>query len=403
MRILFVVQRYGNEVAGGAERHCREFATRLAARGHAIEVLTTCATNYMDWADVYPPGDEQLDGVLVHRLPVAEERDWRFFGPLDRRVVWGSKPVPRHLQEEWMRRQGPYVPAAADWIRDHGRQQDVIVFFTYLYFTTWVGIGPAASVAPTVLHPTAHREPALELPLFDEVFHQAAGLALSTPEEALIVERRFGMHTPQRVIGIGAELEAAHDPQFRSNFGLGDAPYLVYVGRIDPNKGAAELHGNFVAYKERNPGPLKLVMVGEPFMELAEHPDVVVTGFVVDDARWAALAGAVALVQPSYFESFAMVVTEAWATGRPVLVNGRCDVLRGQVLRADAGLLYHGFAEFEAAVDILVGQPADADVLGRRGRAYVERHYAWDRVLDRYEEFLGQVAVGRLRSTVLAR
>jgi glycosyltransferase involved in cell wall biosynthesis len=402
VRVLFVVQRYGEEVAGGAERHCREFATRLAARGHNVEVMTTCAVGYMDWANHYPPGESHLDGVLVHRMPVAEERDWRFFGQLDRRVTWGTKPLPLHLQVEWMRRQGPYVPEMGPWLGEHGGAFDVVVFFTYLYFTTWIGLPYASAVAPTVLHPTAHREPALDLPLFDQVFRLPSALALSTPEEAAIVQSRFGLRTPQRVIGIGIDLaEAAADDgaAARAALGLDDRPYLLYVGRVDTNKAADELYAYFAAYKERNPGPLRLAMVGEQVLDLPPHPDVVLTGFVDDDARRAALSGALALVHPSYFESFAMVVTEAWAAGRPVLVNGRSEVLNGQVRRGGGGLPYHGFAEFEAAVDLLLEAPDAVEAMGRRGRAYTERHYTWDRVLGRYEHFLGQVASRRLAST----
>ena len=67
MNLLFVVQRYGANVAGGAEAHCRMFAERLAARGHDVTVLTSCARDYDTWADAYPPGVERIDGVDVHR------------------------------------------------------------------------------------------------------------------------------------------------------------------------------------------------------------------------------------------------------------------------------------------------------------------------------------------------
>src|SRR5439155_10417933 len=85
MRLLFVVQRYGHEVAGGAELHCRQFATILAERGHDVEALTSCATSYVDWANFYPAGSAEVDGVLVHRLPVPVPRDDRVFGPLNGR------------------------------------------------------------------------------------------------------------------------------------------------------------------------------------------------------------------------------------------------------------------------------------------------------------------------------
>ena len=406
MRICFVAQRYGDEVAGGAERHCRELAARLAARGHDVEVATTCALNYLDWADHYAPGTSTANGVTIHRFPVAEERDFRFFGPLDRRVVWGKKPVPLHLQHEWMRRQGPYVPDLGPWLAERGGAYDVVVFFTYLYFTTWIGLPAASAVAPTVLHPTAHREPALELSLFDQLFRLPSALAMSTPEEAAVVQSRFHLRTPQRVIGIGTDLpepDPAAQAASRARWNLDERPYLLYVGRIDTSKGADELYESFVAYKQRNEGPVRLVMMGEAVLDLPPHPDVLFTGFVSEEERAAAMAGALAFVHPSYFESFGMVITEAWAARRPVIVNGRSEVLNGQVRRGGGGLIYHGFAEFEAAVDLLLESPEAASALGRAGRAYTERHYAWDRVLTRYERYLEQIASRRLGRVTSSR
>ena len=100
------------------------------------------------------------------------------------------------------------------------------------------------------------------------------------------------------------------------------------------------------------------------------------------------MAGAIALVQPSYFESFSMVLTEAWTLKKPALVQGRCDVLAGQVQRSGGGLPYHGFAEFEAAVDALVGDEAVGRAMGEAGNAYVETRYSWDSVMDRYQGLL---------------
>ncbi len=69
MKTLFVVQRYGTHVAGGSEQCCRLFAEHLAARGHEVEVATSCARNYTDWANEFPAGEERINGVRVHRHP----------------------------------------------------------------------------------------------------------------------------------------------------------------------------------------------------------------------------------------------------------------------------------------------------------------------------------------------
>jgi glycosyltransferase involved in cell wall biosynthesis len=80
-----------------------------------------------------------------------------------------------------------------------------------------------------------------------------------------------------------------------------------------------------------------------------------------------------------------MVLTEAWARRRPVLVNGRCAVLREQVNRSGGGLAYHGFAELETMIEELLVDPGAVSRMGTWGRSYLEQNYTWDRVLDRYE------------------
>ena len=402
MRLLFVVQRYGVEVAGGAEAACRELAWRLAARGHAVEVVTSCATSYVDWANAYPEGDETIDGVLVHRLPVARPREDRFFGPLNGRAVWGSKPNPLFLQAEWMRFQGPDVPGLVPWLQERAAGFDVVIFVTYLYATTWAGLPVAAGAAPTILLPAAHDEPPFWLQLFDLLLRMPTAYAFLTEEEEALVSRRSRVVRPSSIIGLGVDLDAEGDgARFRAEFGVGDRPYLLYVGRLDPGKGSDELYDYFTTYKARNPGDLALVVVGEPVKPLAPHPDVFTTGFVPEQTKVDAIAGCLALVMPSYFESFSLVLAEAWAQSKPALVNGRCDVLVGQAQRSSGAVPYEGFAEFEAAVDLLVEHPDLQGDLGVRGRAYVERRYHWDTVL-KHMEHLCQTAVHLHRRAVPA-
>ena len=396
MRILFVVQRYGALVPGGAELAAREFATRLAARGHATEVLTSCAVSYVDWANAYPPGTEEIDGVLVHRLPVSEPREDRIFGPMHARVPFGRHRVPPFMQRDWMRLQGPNLPGLTPWLRERATSYDRIVFFTYLYFTASAGLPAAAGMVPTVLHPTAHDEPPLYLSLFDLTYRLPSALAFLTEEEAELVANRFHVRLPSTVTGLGVELDVAATAEdimaFRAGVaGLGARPYLVYVGRVDPGKGSVELFDFFTAYKRRNPSDLALVVVGDPVEPMPPHPDIFITGFVAEPTKRAAMGGSLALVQPSYFESFSLVLVEAWALAKPALVQGRCDVLDGHARRSGGGIPYRGFAEFEAALDLVRSDPGFAAAMGRAGRRYVERRYDWDRIIARYEVFLERI------------
>ncbi len=398
LRILFVVQRFGIEVAGGAELSCREFATRLAARGHHVEVVTSRAESAQDWANVYPPGTTELDGVQVHRLGVTAPRDNDAFESMTVKVLWSGTLVPVGEQEQWRQLQGPDLPEIRPWLAERARSFDVAVHFSYLYTPTWAGLPVTAAQVPTVLHATAHDEPAFWLPVFDDLFTLPTRYVWFTEEERDLLARRRAPRRGQ-VIGIGVELDSPGDgDRFRSRFDLGDRPYLVYVGRVEAGKGSEELINFFEAYKGRRPGPLTLVLVG-PAENQRPHPDIVYAGFVDDATRNDALAGSLALAQPSFFESFSMVLSEAWAQRRPVMAQGRTDVLVGQVRRSGGGVWYSGYAEFEAALDLLTESPALGDALGLAGRAHVESVYGWETVLSRYEDFLRQVAGTRVSPT----
>jgi len=390
MRLLFVVQRYGVEVAGGAERAARDLASGLVRRGHEVEVVTSCAVSYVDWANHYEPGSSELDGVVVHRLPVHAPREDRMFGPLNARVVNADPPLPLFLQETWMQRQGPYVPELPQWLDERAESFDAVVFCTYLYWPIWAGLPVVAGRVPTVLLPFAHDEPYIELSLFEQVFRVPDALGFLTVEEQAVVQRRFGATRPTGVIGLGIEQSPAALPvdEVRARFGLGDRPYVLALGRVDPAKGLDELFDYFTVYKERNPGPLALMVMGEPVRPLPSHPDVVPTGFVDEEVKHGALAGAVALVHPSYFESFSIVLCESWVQGRPALVQGHCAVLAGQARRSRGAIPYYDYAGFEASLDLLLSDPALADAMGQAGREYVARKYQEDAVLARFERLL---------------
>ncbi|HVE75761.1 MAG TPA: glycosyltransferase family 4 protein [Actinomycetota bacterium] len=395
MKILYVIQRFGSEIAGGGEFACRELATRLVAAGHEVEVLTSCARSYVTWANSYPEGTSEDEGVIVHRLPVERERTDFLFHPINGRVL-GDRPTALHLQKEWLRLQGPVLKGMADWLAARASDFDVVGAFTYLYHPTWQALISSAGRTATVLHPLAHDEPPLYLGLFDFMFRIPDGLIYMSEEEAHLVSERFQLRKPSAVVGLGTEMTPGANPSlFRAEFELKD-PYLLYVGRIDPSKGSQELIELFKVYKQRNPGPMKLVLMGEKVRDPGIHPDVIVTGFQPDEVRSSAMAGAVALVHPSFFESFSLVLMEAWIAGAPAIVQGNNPVLAGHIRRSGGGVTFRDFFEFEAAVDLLASDRSLATAMGERGRTYVENTYSWEAVLDRYVSFL-ELMVPRVR------
>ncbi|MGH9054427.1 MAG: glycosyltransferase family 4 protein, partial [Acidimicrobiales bacterium] len=333
MRLLFVVARYASDVTGGAERHCRQFATRLAGTGHDVEVLTSRAASSTSWANHYPAGSSRQEGVTVHRLPTPGPRDEAYFDALSWRVLWSGRAAPPPIAEAWVRAQGPLLADLVPWLVERAATFDVVVFFTYLFFTTSAGLRAAAGRVPTVLHATAHDEKPFWLPVYDGVLRMPDAYAWSTEEERDLLRRRGAGGVPGDVVGVGVDLGAparADQSRFRRAHGLGDRPYLLALGRVAEGKGSLDLASWFAAYKARRPGPLTLVFAGPAEVALDLHADVVTTGPLDAETCGDALDGALALVQPSYFESFSMVLSEAWAARKPALVQRRCEVLAGQ-------------------------------------------------------------------------
>ena len=272
------------------------------------------------------------------------------------------------------------------------------MFVTYLYWTSWAGLRALAGRIPTLLVPTAHDEPTLRLPLLELLFALPDAIAFLTEEEAALVRERFPGAPPGAVLGAGVDIEALGSTAIRSRrSGAGTASA---TGRISSSS-ADSIRGRAPTSSPTSSSPiaigtrratLALVVVGEPMYELAPHPDIVVTGFVDDDTRRAAVAGATIAVQPSYFESFSLVLAEAWVEAKPALVQRACAVTNGQVQRSGGGIPYRGYAEFEAAVDLLLDSPELAATLGARGRRYVDANYRWTTVLPRYERVLRALA-----------
>lgn len=392
MKVAYVVQRYGPQIIGGAEAACRQFATRLATRGVEVDVLTSAATDAVTWANDLPAGASTDEGVRVLRFPTTSPRS-PDFARLSDRVFSLSDPNPAQV-DRWVRDQGPLVPSLIDEIRtlaaDPHAAPDLWIFYTYLYYPTLVGLPLVAE--RSVLHPALHDEAQARLPIVRQVIRSAAGLYLHSAEEWELILRLMGW-PPATVglVGIGVDEGKGDGAAFRGRLGLGDDPYLMYLGRVEDGKGTTELARMFAAFKDRHPGPLKLVIAGPVAQGPPPHDDVIVPGILGANERWGALEGATAFVHPSPAESFGIVLLEAWTKAKPILVNGYCAVTTGHVRRSEGGLAYRDYADFEASLEILLGEPQTAAALGANGLVYASG-LTWGSVMDRYQAFLERVA-----------
>lgn len=391
MKVAFVTPRYGDEVVGGAELGARMLAERLVAQcGWQVEALTTCALEATTWAESYPDGVSDLRGVTVRRFSSASGRD-PGFDAFSTRVLQAPHDVSPADEQRWIELQGPVSPGLIDAIRT--TDADRVIFYPYLYHPTVCGIFEAADRA--VLHPAAHDELPIRLPIFQRVFGAAQGLAYHTEAERRFVEQLFPVaHHREIVLGLGSDPEPGDAAAAREKLGLDDRPYLVCLGRVDDGKGTATLARFFIEYKRRHPGPLRLVFVGPVVHQPPSHVDIVVAGSVDEATKWGALRGATALVSPSAYESFSLVVLEAWNAGIPVVINARCEATREHVLRSGGGLWFEDYLGFEVALEQLTAPSALGRVLAARGGRYVEARYRWARIIDRYARFLTSLPIG---------
>lgn len=386
MKLACVVHRFGEDIAGGSEGHCRLVAEHLAAR-HDVTVVTTTARDHVTWANHYAAGDSRLGPLRVLRFPVERERNLHRFRDISDQV-FGDRGTAAD-EEEWFRENGPVAPSLLQYLERHGADFDLVLFWSYRYYNTYFGVPLVGSRA--VLVPTAEEDALIHVDALTRFFALPSGYFFLTPEEERLVGARAPASVPRRIIGCGVDTPGSVD---RSKLDALNLPgrYVLYLGRIDPNKGCDTLVRHFVRYVDQGAvEPIQLVMAGPANMALPSHPAIRPLGFVDDATRDALLAGAAVLAMPSPYESLSMVLLEGWNHGLPALVNARCAVLKGQVLRADGGLYYQSAMEFSGALDYLLRHPDVARRLGAQGRAYLDREYRWPTVMERIESLLAEV------------
>jgi glycosyltransferase involved in cell wall biosynthesis len=437
VKLAFIIQRYGAEVLGGSEHLCRLLAERLTAQ-HEVEVLTTCARDYVTWKNEYPEGVDRIRGVTVRRFANAGTRDIDAFNKYSEWIY--HSPHSRADELEWLKQQGPWCPALIEHVKRQQHQYDVLIFFTYLYAPTVLGLEVVPS--RSVLVPTAHDEPAIRLSIFKDVFSKPAALCYLTESERRFVQDEFRERPLlEDVTGVGVDIPQ-HHPYPRMPAGIDDAdgdndeapattddadsaapageeesarsfpshllargavfrrrhrlygPIALYGGRIDPGKGCEELLEYFSAYVSRG-GDATLALMGVKLMSLPEEPYVRFAGLLSDRERLQALEAATVVVCPSPYESLSLLALEALAVGTPILANARSAVLVEHCVRSNGGLYYADRDEFVECLTLLVGDVRLRAAMGANGRDYVRRNYRWDVVIGKYERVFAKVRNAR--------
>ena len=388
MKLAVVVQRYGQAINGGAELHARYIAEHLA-RHTDVEVVTTCATDYVTWRNDLEAGVEDVNGVRVRRFRVKHERDPRVFARNSDRVFEQRHSLADELA--WLDAEGPCSPALVNHLARHAIDYDFCLFFSYRYYHAYHGAHATSSRA--ILVPTAERDAAIGLSIFPPLFRAVRAVMYNSPEErAMIHAIAANQSVPGVVVGVGSDVPTSPQAnRFRQQYDV-RGPFAVYVGRIDGNKGCNELFDFFQGYLRETAGRLTLVLIGHSLLPIPDHPRIRHLGFLGDADKFDAMAAADLLIMPSYYESLSMVTLEAWALGKPVLANGKCDVLRGQCLRSNGGLYYESYPEFIETLRAIEQHRWLAGTLGRNGRQFFRDQYDWPVIERKYLEMFTRLS-----------
>lgn len=387
MRIGIINQRYGLEVNGGSELYSRQIAERLSMK-YEVEVLTTCALDYVTWKNHYKEGSEDINNVKVRRFLVDKPRNPKVFSALDSEMHHNPN-IKMEQAQKWVDEMGPYCPALVEYVQQNREDYDIFIIVTYLYYTAVRTMSKIAD--KTIFIPTAHQEPYIHFNLYKTVFQSPRAYIFLTDEEKELVHNIFhNEEIPYDVMGVGVDIPSEIlSERFKKKYKLKN--YIVYVGRIDQGKDCPRMFQYFMEYKKRNKNDIKLVLMGKAVMDVPKHKDIINLGFVNDEDKFDGIKGSRALLLPSRYESLSIAVLEAMSLGVPVIVNGLCNVLKGHCLKSNAGLYYTNYFEFEGILNYMIDNEDICNEMSKLAKAYIKRFFQWNDIMIKFDNMIKKI------------
>jgi len=386
-KVAIVVQRYGIEINGGAEYHARLIAEKLSKYVN-IEVFTSTAIDYVTWKHHYNKASEHINGIKINRYSVAKEREPEVFGKIQKKIYDEEHYIDDELQ--WLEEEGPFLPDMISDIKKREDEFEHIIFFSFRYYHSYYGI--KTFMNKSILVPTAEHDEVLYLRLFKDFFNLPKAIIYNSVEEKKIIEKIMNnVDVLSDIVGVGSEIpENFYPDSFRDKFNI-DGKYFVYIGRLDENKGVPQVLNYYLRLLQEKEVDFTLVLMGKSVIEIPEHKNIKYIGFVTDQEKFDGLYGAEFLIIPSQYESLSMVSLEAWALGKPVVANGKTEVLQGQCKRSNAGLWYENYSEFKEIVLLLLKDEKLKNKMGVNGIEFFKKNYSWPVIENKYLNIFKQL------------
>jgi len=386
MRLAFVSPRFAEgDTVGGAETLFRQLAEHATQAGHQVTYLTTCARNHFTWDNEIPAGLRQVDGMEVHYFHTDPRISSRFLELQD--AICRKKSVSHEEEEEWLAN-SVHSEALYDHLREHGDRYDRLIMGPYLFGL----VHTASQFHPekTLLIPCLHDEPFAYTSVIADMFHRVRGFLFNSEPEQALATRLYGLRPEQgAVVGMGLTPFEADGKGFITRHGI-TTPYVMYSGRREGGKGTPIFTAYMHAFRQRTGRDIRLVFTGSGPIDAPPElwPFITDLGFVSDQEKHDAMAGAEVFIHPSTFESLGIVLLESFLAGTPALVHAGSEVLQWQCRKSRAGLWFRNYPEFEEALQILLRDEELRDAMGRFGREYVISQYAWPAVEARFQKAL---------------
>lgn len=402
MRLGIVIPWFGRELKGGAEQQAWQIASRLAKRGHDIEVLTTCSRSHQDdWSTNHLPAGvtREKEGFTVRRFPV-DPRDRPAFDSVCQTLLAtpASALIPGVLPIDKQRSQvfvDELIKSTAlhQFLVGHKTSFDAFILLPYLYGPVIHGVEAVRDRA--CLQPCLHDEAYAYLSEVADAFFKARFVFFNSEGEAELAARLYGPAVVAKsvVVGEGVEVDLG---EVNSDT-IGAEPrerFVLYLGRKEPGKNSDMLARAYRRFRRVRPNSkLRLVFAGYGSVDASATTDGISDEGLVSEGRKAELLrDCLALAQPSINESYSRVVMEAWRFGKPVAVNRECLATSIEVRRADGGWLAGDEDEWAAwFVELDRADPGKLRELGQNGLHHSQQVSDWERVMVRYETALQQV------------
>ena len=392
--IAFVIPWYGDNIRGGAETACNYLAHSLQNAGQSIEVFTSCVKEASDdrGVNTIKPGVYKESGIIVRRFLVRENRDINALGYSNKKIYYNDN---FNIDDEKIYfKEDINSPEMYKYIRENKDNYKAFIFIPYMYGIVYNGSFECTE--KSILIPCLHDESYAYMQLLKDKMSSFKGMIFNAKQEYELAKRLYDLDNVKcAVLGLGVDTDwkdNTNPHNFKEKYNIYDE-FILFAGRKDSGKKADELALFFMRYKEENPeNKIKLVFLGGGDL-LVKIPskfknEILDLGFVSTEDKRNAFAAASIFCNPSYYESFSLVIMESWVAKRPIIVSGHCAVTKNICIETNGGIFYNDYEEFYYCVQYLLDNKDIANEMGINGQKYVLCNFTHEKIAENYMKFI---------------